>query len=304
VKAFDLYEQARVKNLREYAGDLSVRRIHDLDVVPEEGAKTVGYRVHNLAHDLQKEMPQLRFSRKTRNSMHVYHPDETFTRGWIGYGNYYHVGGEEKYVLRAPSIINNRYAGYSNQHHMAMSKNVGTLIRQCKAHLVRVTTEQVNSYYFHDFKAGIEDSNKELRAAILHLQGELGISAYGNAADVLLTELETLRSEGHEFSVPSINKTLDDIKEARAFNKDSKVSSKGALIWQDGTKFRAVNVETYDTTRWKSIVGSEQVYPTQDDIPAHVLDKLFKLQIAKERVFLPDVGLRCSEDVSYVQTSV
>lgn len=104
MKAFDLYEQARVKNLREYAGDLSVRRIHDLDVVPEEAGMAVGYRVHNLAHDLQKEMPQLRFSRKSRSAMHVYHPDETFTRGWIAYGNYYHSGARKSTFSEHPAL--------------------------------------------------------------------------------------------------------------------------------------------------------------------------------------------------------
>ena len=66
MKSFDLYEQARVKDLTEYEGDLSVRKIHNLDEAPQEGEVRykVGYKVHNLAHDLQKEMPQLPFSRK------------------------------------------------------------------------------------------------------------------------------------------------------------------------------------------------------------------------------------------------
>ena len=304
VQAFSLYEQARVQELEEYEEDLSVTRIHDLDQLPQDGVRRVSYRAHNLAHHLREVMPHLRFSRKSSTSLHVYHPDETFSRGWIGFDNYYDKGGESKFVVRAPSIMNNRYATYSQQHHMAMSKNVNTLLRQCKAHLVRVTTDQVNSYYFHDFKNGIDNSNAELKATVKKLQSDLGVNAYGAAGDALLIELESLRNAGHEFSVPSINKTLDELKEAREFNKDSTVSSRGALVWQDGKKIRAVDVETYDTSRWKSIVGEEQVYPTQDDIPAHILDKLFQLQIAEKGKFLPDVGLRCSEDVSYVQASV
>ena len=56
MQSFSLHEQARVKDLTEYEGDLSVRRIHNLDEVPREGVGRVGYKVHNLAHDLQKEL--------------------------------------------------------------------------------------------------------------------------------------------------------------------------------------------------------------------------------------------------------
>tara|TARA_R100000353_G_scaffold170380_1_gene134031 strand:- start:2176 stop:2610 length:435 start_codon:yes stop_codon:yes gene_type:complete len=143
-----------------------------------------------------------------------------------------------------------------------------------------------------------------LKAAIIKLQSELGLATYDTAGDSLLTELEMTRRSGHEFSDPNVNRILDEIRDAREFRKDSTVSSKGALVWQDGKKIRAVNVETHDTYRHNSIVGHERVYPTQDDIPKDVLDKLLKLQVVGLREFLPDVGIRCTEDICYVQCSV
>ena len=238
--------------------------------------------VQILAERIKEAIPKMEFAMRDTITMYAYNPDETFTRGWIGYGNFYNEGGKDKHVLCAPDIKNNRYASYSEQHHMVMSDKTDTLIRKCRAHLNRITTEQVHSVYFTDFQHGIEHSNSALKAAIIKLQSELGLTTYDTAGDSL----------------------LDEIKDAREFRKDSTVSSKGALVWQDGKKIRAINVETYDTYRHNSIVGQERVYPTQDDIPKDVLDKLYKLQVAGMNKFLPDVGIRCTEEICYVQCSV
>ncbi len=80
--------------------------------------------------ELQRKMSWVHFRKmKHGSSSKVFvFDDSPFPLGWISYGVFTDTGETKQYVVCAHSICNNKYASYSEQQSMLMSKRLKTAV--------------------------------------------------------------------------------------------------------------------------------------------------------------------------------
>tara|TARA_R100000664_G_C2750750_1_gene138059 strand:+ start:1151 stop:2062 length:912 start_codon:yes stop_codon:yes gene_type:complete len=232
----------------------------------------------------------------------VYVKGETFRRGWVGYGNFNDTGGEDKFGVWSPHITNEKYATYSFQHHMKTSKNVKIAVKAGQAFLNPVTSADVHSVYTWSVQSSIDNESSKLKRSVGDKKEELGLTQgygkYAEAADDLTSELLTLYDAGHEFINPQITERLQLLKDAVIERDAHKPNLQAMLVWVDGNTAKTGVV---DFSQDKHKLLNERSYPSPQDMPVEIVNKISILQVGNKGDYVPDTGIRFEEDIFYVQ---
>jgi len=235
-------------------------------------------------------------------SASVYVEGETFRRGWVGKANFNDTGGEVKYGVWSPCIYNEKYAQYSYQYHMKTSKNLRTAVKAGQAFLNPVTSTNVHMAYAWNVQSQIDQETSQFNSAVAQNTEALGLTErygkYVNAAKDLLSELLALYDAGHEFINPQISERLQAVKETRDERDAHKPNLQAMLVWVDGNTAKTGLV---DFAQNKNELLDEKSYPSPEDMPTEVVNKISILQVGEANNYVPDTGMRFSEDIFYVQ---
>ena len=254
-------------------------------------------RLDGFVTALQKECPHFQFGEKGRG-LFVYVDDETYTRGWIGYRNFYDTGGEEKYGVWSKGIINEKYGTYNYQHNMRMSKILKSAVKVAKGYMNRVTSANINEAYHHIVDSAVDSKAYSYKNEISSKTTALGIG-YQDMGKRVMRELISLYDSGYEFLDTEIPQKIQELKDAISEHADNTANKQAVLVWKDGSKVRTTGVNLSEVY-WKAVTD-EKVYATPEMLPPEVLSKISILQVAEDEAYLMDTGMRFGEDIFYVQ---
>ena len=236
---------------------------------------------------LRKECPHFRFGVRSANRtirVYVYVEDETYVRGWIGYQNYNDTGGEEKFGVRSKQIINEKYGPHSYQHHLRASKTLKNAVKFAKGFLDRVTTAHVHEAYRYTVDKNIDSKVYEFTSGVANAVRELGLMSSNNSQGVM-RELIALYDSGYEFLDNDLPTKIRAVKDAQGEKIDNAANKQAVLVWKDGSKVRTTTVNV----------------ATPEMLPVEIRNKISILQVAEDKTYLMDTGMRLGEDIFYVQ---
>ena len=293
-----IYTNSELKEAR-------VSNFHRID--PEDNNVMLRKHLRYFMFALQDKNPFFQFALESdptkfsdgmlASSATVYVKGETFR-----YANFNDTGGEDKFGVWSQHIVNEKYATYSYQHHMKTSKNVKTAVKAGQAFLNPVTSANVHSVYTWPVQSSIDNESSKLKRGVGDKEEELGLSQgygkYAEAADDLKSELLTLYDVGHEFINPQITERLRLLKDAVIERDAHKPNLQAMLVWVDGNTAKTGVV---DFSQDKNKLLNERSYPSPEDMPIEIVNKISILQVGNKGDYVPDTGIRFEEDIFYVQ---
>ena len=132
----------------------------------------------DFAKDLKVEMPWVSFRQDHKYADKLWVCDDSpFPLGFIAYGNYTDSGKGDKHVVGSRTITNNKYATYSNQHWMLMSKNRSAALRNAKRHLRGWVAGEMAEGSIQDFQRARMKVVDELKGELRENKGEMSLIA-------------------------------------------------------------------------------------------------------------------------------
>jgi len=237
----------------------------------------------------------------------VYYPDEPYPMGYIGYGDFRtEVEGDAMYMVASRTITNDKYATYQDQHHMKMTINIATAVRNAKRFLRNFSPREMA-------RANIKNAARKSQES----EGGAG-NEYRNAmrglfdhessqSNRMLTELRNLVDTGHEFidasfgtELTTMFSLLDEYKSL----KDKPIHCYFVRVFEKFGKqtFDVCMVDDLHKGAWHANVSTEFTRYT-DDLPEDIMGKVSMLAMVENDTYVDDVGYRADEGLFYVVRS-
>jgi len=287
---------------------------------PITDERTVVRKAQLFAKDLKDELRWVHFRQDRKNADKLWVCDDNpFPLGFIGYGNYTDAGKGTKYVVGSRVIENNKYASYSNQHWMLMSKNIDTALRNAKRYLRGWVAGEIAEGSIRDFQRAREKVVGELRSELREHKGEMSLIANTSKDNTAYDMLKRLMQQIPEDS--EIHRRMQKcIQLEREIGDDQSQDVTATFVCikeplshpmlhtvvipQD-----VVNGDSYWNAHQPNYFQSNLINTTIDggtkaDQFHHLAEFVNRLTVLEDGTYVRGVGMKVSEDMFYVHTTV
>jgi hypothetical protein len=241
------------------------------------------------------------------NRAWVYYPNEPYPMGYIGYGDFRtEVVGDDTYMVASRTITNDKYASYQDQHHMKMTVNMTTAIRNAKRFLRNFSTREMARANVRDAVSKSQENEgslgTEYRSAMRGL-----FDNESSQSNRMLTELRNLVDTGHEFVDPAFGSELTamfKLYDDHKLVKDKPIHCYFVRVYERFGKqtFDVCMVDNLHKGLWRTDVSTEITRYT-DDLPEDIMGKVSMLAMVENGTYVDDVGYRADEGLFYVVRS-
>ena len=294
---------------------------HEWDVTqPITDERTNVRMSHAFAKDLKDEMRWVSFrqDRKYADKLWVC-DDSPFPLGFIAYGNYTDAGKGSKYVVGSRVIENNKYASYSNQHWMLMSKNKDTALRNAKRYLRGWIAGEMAEGSIQDFQRARTKVVDELKGELREHKGEMSLIANTSKDNTAYDMLKRLMHHIPEDS--EIYRRMQKCTELeREIGEDQSqdvtatfVCIKEPVSGHPVLHTVVIPPDVVNGGYWRAhhpnYFQSDHINTTIDggkkaDQFYHLAEFVNRLTVLEAGTYVRGVGMKISEDMFYVHTTV
>jgi len=287
---------------------------------PITDERTVVRMSHAFAKDLKDEMRWVSFrqDRKYADKLWVC-DDSPFPLGFIAYGNYTDAGKGSKYVVGSRVIENNKYASYSNQHWMLMSKNKSTALRNAKRYLRGWIAGEMAEGSIQDFQRARTKVVDELKGELREHKGEMSLIANTSKDNTAYDMLKRLMHHIPEDS--EIYRRMQKCTELeREIGEDQSqdvtatfVCIKEPVSGHPVLHTVVIPPDVVNGGYWRAhhpnYFQSNHINTTIDggkkaDQFYHLAEFVNRLTVLEAGTYVRGVGMKISEDMFYVHTTV
>ena len=274
---------------------------------------------HAFAKDLKEEMRWVTFRQDHKYADKLWVCDDSpYPLGFIAYGNYTDAGKGDKYVVGSRTITNNKYASYSNQHWMLMSKNNESAMRNAKRHLRGWVPGEIAEGSIQDFQRARMKVVDELRGELREHKGEMSLIANTSKDNTAYDMLKRLMHH-----IPEDSEVYRRMQKCMELERDigedqsQDVTATFVCIQQpvpDHTMLHTVVIppSVVNGGYWRGhdlYFKSDLINTTIDDGKKadqfyHLAEFVNRLTVLENGTYVRGVGMKVSEDMFYVHTTV
>jgi len=239
---------------------------------------------------------------KNHNGVWVYRPNELYTLGHIGYGDFYEDetnshNRKDRYMVCSPNIVNSRYTYHCDQFFMTMVKSMTSGVKKARTYMRTVQPAQVVKNEYRNLREEVEKVRRAAKDEYT-LSARPILSDFGNKTGTSLEkELMHLHNIGHKWLDPSfatnLEKYLGIVQENKAAFADTYTSVFVDISPREYEEPKYIVTRGIDARRYSmSDVNSDQVTVyDQHTMPEELGNKVHSLNILNEGQFVPDVGM-------------
>jgi hypothetical protein len=263
-----------------------------------------------FAEALLHKMPRLKVTQVAANTkLWVYHPDETYMRGYIGYGDFRQDPETrvDTYWVFSRNIQNNRY-NWGDGQYMRNSKKLDKAVQIAAMALSPWTMEEIGKMTWDDMREARSKENDRLIDESRDIIKPYLDNTYSHRMEgfkTLLDELENLVAEGNRGSPykwlnDSFGGDLRKYFELRRKNNSilNRTDYDMVMAWVERNELQTATMDSNDSWGYREGSG-HKTYPL-DDIPEDLMGKMSVLHNVDQETYIPDVGVRVAEGVYYV----
>jgi len=286
---------------------------YDYKLVSDTLTKTdfrIGTEAEPFAERVCKEL-RVKMQPKDSFSYWIYRDDCPYVLGWVGYADYRTGGdGTPMYTVQARTIVNGKYADYSQQYFMKMSVNIDVAVRNAKKFIRMMSPQELAGTRLRDASNAVdrvvEDAKIDyiaVREKVLDVETSV-YSARLNEGSALLTELRHLMISNHEFIDNSFRENLTAF-----FDKSDELQrlrSRTVPMWYVRV-YERMEQQTFDVldidkaeSHYSAEISDDVKRYTADTLPEEIMQKVSVLSILQANDYVDDVGFSAGDGMFYV----
>ena len=248
---------------------------------------------------------------RSENTAYVYIEGEQMVLGWIGYGDFQStVTGDDKYVIYARNIRNMRHVEGTDEYYMRSALRLDKAIKNCKANLIRYTSEETGCALARQPKRDFARLSREADEAYMEVRRNIGLVDRTNTE--LSLELITLIKDGYVFRQPELHENISKLSHLKdQYNKHARNNPRPmdfVRIYKNPREelradvVKMININAY--TSWGSDrpiadrVSSKDMY-LAEALPENILGKIAVMNMCEDGQFVEDVGYKVDDTMFY-----
>jgi len=242
-------------------------------------------------------MRGLQFIHRDKSSVYVAMEGHPYTLGWIGWKDYQDTTDDNFYAVCSHNIENEKYGDYRIEHHMKLSRNMDTALRNAKKFLRPHTPSQLVS-----MSRGVLSNHIGRVRSVADSRQRESYSDINN--DSLMRELRHLVDTGHKFIDDSIHNKL--VTYFTAVDEAKELKAKQVNVWfvrvferMGKQMFETVAIDNAEN-HWKQVISEVVDRYNADTLPEEIMGKLSVLNMLGDDEYVEDVGLKLGEGMFYV----
>ena len=268
------------------------------------GAVVESSEVINLRTRLEGLRMGLQFTPRNSKSYHVYRDGNPYCMGWIGYDDFQHSTETPMYAVYSYNITNEKYASYSDEHHMRMTKNVDTAIRNAKKYLRVLSPHQLVKLTRRDLSGAVGDVRDALTQEVRKTAESVFGSTTVNYGSDVHRELRHMVNSGYEFVEGSFRERLISFfaaYDALIADKKKPINVWFVRVFERFGKqsFEVVGLDNAESN-WNVKEHDEIHRYNSDTVPEELAGKLSVLNMLQDKQYVDGVGQNCGEGMFYV----
>lgn len=248
---------------------------------------------------------------RSENTAYVYIEGEQMVLGWIGYGDFQStVTGDDKYVVYARNIRNMRHVEGTDEYFMRSALRLDKAIKNCKANLIRYTSEETGCALARQPKRDFIRLSREADEAYMEVRRNIGLVDRTNTE--LGLELITLIKDGYVFRQPELHENISKLSHLKdQYNKHSKNNPRPmdfVRIYKNPREelradvVKMININAYSSWgRDRPIsdrVSGKDMY-LAETLPESILGKIAVMAMCEDGQFVEDVGYKVDDTMFY-----
>lgn len=286
----------------------------DYKLVSElQGGSAIDPQVEEFAQAVCNKIRGYKYAYRDERTAWIYRDGDTFTMGYVGFGDFMDGGdGDKRYGVFSPNIQNGKY-GYGDRQNMSQATKMAKALNNAAKYLRPLTMKEVVSMTERGVREKAREAVQSVRKNVANIKDEVvdGLFYIPDRVTALKTnalqaELKHLVDTGYEFIDPKVGEqlrkvfgALEELSESRSTNEPVFTIVEAIKSVTGAQKFRVMK-DVQLSWGWSHQEIEMDIF-SQDELPEELARKLAVMSMVDKDQYVEGVGYKYCDTLYYVR---